>query len=500
LRRVACFNEDSEHISQSLARRHPPQATNFTERIEMSDSTAISIGKRKKLSIRAVISFLIASAVCAAIIGVIMVNRINIENLTMQQFILEKSLKINEIISKMLYKTHILATIIAQNKGKIENFERLAVTIIDDPAILNILVAPGGVVSEVYPLRGNENVIGLHFFTEGKGNKEAILAKEKGELVFGGPFTLVQGGQGLVGRLPVFQDMPDGDRQFWGLVAITLKYPQILNGVGLDTLTNLGFTYELWRINPDDNKKQIIATNGGDKAERGRYLEKHIAIFNADWYFRVSPGREWYEYHEVWLMILTGLFVSFMIASIIQKNVDLKIAGSELEEMARTDVLTGVYNRRYFMELASWQIEKMKRAQKNCFVIIFDLDYFKIVNDTYGHIAGDKVLQSVASSVKKCIRLYDLLARYGGEEFIMLVTDSDNTGIDIANLAERYRRSIADTHIDLEDMRISVTASFGISNIAPDNDLDKAIQRADEALYRAKQKGRNRFVLYKSGG
>jgi len=125
----------------------------------------------------------------------------------------------------------VLSALVIQNDGEIENFKQVAAIIIDDPAILNVLIAPSGVVSDVYPLQGNEAVIGLDFFGEGAGNKEAVMAKETGQLVFGGPFDLVQGGQALVGRLPVWIDMPDGNNAFWGLVSVTLKFPQILDGI-----------------------------------------------------------------------------------------------------------------------------------------------------------------------------------------------------------------------------------------------------------------------------
>jgi len=388
----------------------------------------------------------------------------------------------------------VLSALVIQNDGEIENFKQVAAIIIDDPAILNVLIAPSGVVSDVYPLQGNEAVIGLDFFGEGAGNKEAVMAKETGQLVFGGPFDLVQGGQALVGRLPVWIDMPDGNNAFWGLVSVTLKFPQILDGIGLEGLEKQGLTYKIWRINPDNNEMQMISGSENSYGEHIRFIEIPIQILNAEWIFCLYPVLEWYQRPESWAMIFIGFCISVLFAFVVQNNHELKLMQSELEKMARTDSLTGIFNRSSFMELALIQFKKSASANGNCFVVIFDLDHFKKVNDNYGHQAGDEVLKACVLRTKNTVRSYDVLARYGGEEFIILVTDIDKT--DIQNLAERIRQSISETPIEVGGAHISVTASFGIALANMSTDLDTAIGFADTALYKAKEEGRNRVVFY----
>ena len=396
--------------------------------------------------------------------------------------------------TRLLHKTQVLSALVIQNDGEIENFKQVAAIIIDDPAILNVLIAPSGVVSDVYPLQGNEAVIGLDFFGEGAGNKEAVMAKETGQLVFGGPFDLVQGGQALVGRLPVWIDMPDGNNAFWGLVSVTLKFPQILDGIGLEGLEKQGLTYKIWRINPDNNEMQMISGSENSYGEHIRFIEIPIQILNAEWIFCLYPVLEWYQRPESWAMIFIGFCISVLFAFVVQNNHELKLMQSELEKMARTDSLTGIFNRSSFMELALIQFKKSARANRNCFVVIFDLDHFKKVNDNYGHQAGDEVLKACVLRTKNTVRSYDVLARYGGEEFIILVTDIDKT--DIQNLAERIRQSISETPIEVGGAHISVTASFGIALANMSTDLDTAIGFADTALYKAKEEGRNRVVFY----
>ena len=161
---------------------------------------------------------------------------------------------------------------------------------------------------------------------------------------------------------------------------------------------------------------------------------------------------------------------------------DLSILNDEknaLEQTAYTDALTGVYNRRYFMESAPKLIQTALRDEKNPFIVLFDLDYFKKVNDTYGHQAGDHVLQSFASLVSDSVRTNDMFARYGGEEFIMLISCSYPEDAKI--LLDRIRISIMNLVIEFEGAVIPVTSSIGICPVPSGDkgDIEAAIANAD---------------------
>ncbi|HBY08006.1 MAG TPA: hypothetical protein DEH22_09570, partial [Chloroflexi bacterium] len=168
---------------------------------------------------------------------------------------------------------------------------------------------------------------------------------------------------------------------------------------------------------------------------------------------------------------------------------------AQLQELAITDPLTRLYNRRHFFELAKQEFARTRRYQSELAVIMLDLDHFKQVNDRYGHLIGDLVLQTFAGHVQACIRETDILARYGGEEFIILLpqTSFGNS----QNLAERLRQIIATQPIVTNDYSISITLSIGISNLLEDDtDIDMLISRADQALYTAKNSGRNQVVVW----
>ncbi len=173
----------------------------------------------------------------------------------------------------------------------------------------------------------------------------------------------------------------------------------------------------------------------------------------------------------------------------LRDNVQLSI------EMAITDGLTGLFNRRYMETHLSTLVEQAASRGKPIAVMVLDIDYFKSVNDTHGHDAGDDVLREFSLRIRKSIRNIDLACRYGGEEFVLVMPETDMA---VATMvAERLRRRIAGEPFSIQQGTgsLPVTISIGIAAIAAPTDTAAAIfKRADEALYRAKRDGRNRVV------
>jgi len=446
-----------------------------------------------KLSYLAILSFFISLTLCFSIIIITIINKGNVEKLQMEHQILEKTIRINEVISRLLYKTNSLSMMVIHGNGNLDNFNRIAPSIVDDPSILNILAAPDGIVSNVYPPEAS-SVLGWNFFDDNVGNKEAVAAINSGRLMLGGPFINAQGIEALVGRLPVFIDTPNEKQKFWGLVSVTLRFPQALDGAELGNLNTRGFAYELWRINPDTGERQVIVSDYEHAGSNPRYIEKHVPIINADWYLKVWPIRMWYGYPENLLLIISGFFISLLIFFVVQNNAELKRMGLILEGMAKCDPLTGIFNRRHFMESTKIDVERIQRTNnEDCFVIIFDIDRFKNVNDIHGHIIGDNVLIEIASRIKTIIRPYDIFARFGGEEFIIYLSGINKSSI--IDMAERLRLSICDKKFVYEGVSLSCSASFGIAQVS-DYDINNAILLADKALYKAKDAGRNKVVFW----
>ncbi len=164
-------------------------------------------------------------------------------------------------------------------------------------------------------------------------------------------------------------------------------------------------------------------------------------------------------------------------------------------EMAITDPLTGLYNRRYMESHLSALVEQAAGRGKPLTALVLDIDYFKSVNDTHGHDAGDDVLREFAVRVRKSIRGIDLACRFGGEEFVIIMPETDMAVATI--VAERLRRRIASERFPIQQSSkaIEVTISIGIATLdAADDSAANILKRADQALYRAKRDGRNRVV------
>jgi two-component system cell cycle response regulator len=164
-------------------------------------------------------------------------------------------------------------------------------------------------------------------------------------------------------------------------------------------------------------------------------------------------------------------------------------------EMAITDGLTGLFNRRYMESHLGALVEQAAARGKPLTALVLDIDYFKAVNDTYGHDAGDDVLREFATRIKKSIRGIDLACRLGGEEFVIVMPETDMAVATI--VAERLRRRIASEPFSIAQgtERIEVTISIGLATLdTVDDNAASILKRADQALYRAKRDGRNRVV------
>ncbi|MEE3623187.1 diguanylate cyclase [Nitrospirillum sp. BR 11752] len=173
---------------------------------------------------------------------------------------------------------------------------------------------------------------------------------------------------------------------------------------------------------------------------------------------------------------------------------DLRAANAKLEQLASTDPLTGILNRRRFFELARLEWDRSRRYGHIFSVILFDLDHFKRINDTYGHFMGDEVLRAAVKEAGQACRTVDLLARFGGEEVMMLLPETDLAGA--RAVAERVRIGLAALAVTYDGQTAQVTASLGVAQWrGPDETLEDLLARADGALYQAKKGGRNRTVL-----
>lgn len=174
---------------------------------------------------------------------------------------------------------------------------------------------------------------------------------------------------------------------------------------------------------------------------------------------------------------------------------ELKKANEQLKRLTNIDHLTNLFNRRYLAEILEGEFYRARRNRENLSLVILDIDYFKNVNDTYGHQNGDVVLATVAGLAQQQLRAYDSAARYGGEEFVLLLPGTSLQGGEM--VAERLRQSVLEYTFPPPMEHLALTVSAGVASYpSPTIDnIDSLFRQADEALYRAKQNGRNRVEV-----
>ncbi len=210
----------------------------------------------------------------------------------------------------------------------------------------------------------------------------------------------------------------------------------------------------------------------------GTYLERFATML----VFVLTIGR----------CMFLGIFASSLRESLYKRGLQLKEAYKRIEELAELDELTGSFNRRCIMRMLDDEIARAHRTKTPFSVALIDLDWFKRVNDAYGHPTGDEVLRTFAITVFANIRNIDRLGRYGGEEFLLILPDTPH---DVAaRILDRQREIVADLDWSAFAAGMRVTISAGVATLAANEAPDALLARADSALYAAKARGRNRIA------
>lgn len=212
--------------------------------------------------------------------------------------------------------------------------------------------------------------------------------------------------------------------------------------------------------------------------------------------WRLTIGDELTNAADALIGLVISLLMAFGILGIRRLFIDMKQQEAQLDTLARTDALTGLPNRRETLARLRIELERSARSGHPVAVLMFDIDYFKRINDTWGHAAGDHILEAVARVAQASLRRIDSCGRIGGEEFLVMLPETDREEAQAA--AERLRAAIADQVVQRDGRLLRATVSVGVAIHHPADPLptpDLLIQRADHALYAAKESGRNRIVM-----
>ena len=430
--------------------------------------------------------FTVSLCCCLVAVFFLVQRRAMVEFSRLENMILAQRDDLRTELTGLLFKTRALAALVVQNDGHVAGFDEVAMFLANSKNIDILALAPGGVISHVYPLQGHESLLGMNLFDSPFDGAFTAPSGNDGISVFG-PLQLPDGTNALLGGLPVFLTNAKGQKRLWGLAVIALKFPQLLDVADLDLLEEQGLSYEILRYDPQTKQRVPISASDRPFDEHAPHLTMAIQIFDATWYFRISSTEAWHESFENWLYIFLAAVLSLLLASLAQKNRDLADAHHRLEEMVYKDTLTGAFNRRgLFYTMAARAVE----GQNEKFILYYlDLDRFKAINDTYGLNAGDRVLQHFAAVIQSVAPQGSVFARMGGDEFILVLFSTD-TDVQMTAGLDRASATLA-KGLPHEGLPEPILFSVGRAG-HPENGqtLDDLLSRADEAMYLDKERRR----------
>ncbi|KAA0874167.1 diguanylate cyclase domain-containing protein [Nitrincola tapanii] len=398
---------------------------------------------------------------------------------------------------------NLTAGLIAQVKvtGRIEQeiFDALArYLLLENSLIRNITLAPDNVVGFVYPLTGNEAVLGmdlLHHPQQGEATREVMATQRP---VLAGPYNLVQGGVGVIHRVPIYiEDKATGQQHYWGLMSTPIDFTRLLEEAGL--------------FSPEFDLEIALRRTAGslDDAERVFYgeptlfehperLSTQIAVLDNTWEMVAVPQQIIsQDLRRVILLLQTtglcfALLTFFLTWKLIRLGESLHASQERYKMLARHDSLTGLPNRTLFYDRFAHALARAERRNESMALLYMDLDGFKPINDQYGHPVGDQVLQEVARRFSTAIRGADSVIRIGGDEFVVLIEEPPNEE-SIQRVAEKLIQAMQ-APFQTDGTYSDLGVSIGIA-IYPENGLtlDELMNASDSAMYAAKAQGSNQI-------
>ena len=292
----------------------------------------MSAGRSARSLLVACIVFVLTALAAASLVAGIQRDRLQHERTLIGGYAKDHAEHIGVYIARALSATYALATLVRVGNGSIPNFDDVAAQMLPlYPGASELALAAGGKIQSVAPLRGNEKAIGLDILSDPAQGAEAALSRESGQLTLTGPLDLVQGGLALVGRLPVSLGDAAGQPQFWGFTEVVMRLPQALAPAQLSQLTARGYDYQLWRIQPQTGKKQLIDVSSN--ARLTDPVEETLQVPNGIWTLSIAPVRGWGDPVGLTLRGGIGLVFSLLLAYVTKLLLDLQARGQELEAL-----------------------------------------------------------------------------------------------------------------------------------------------------------------------
>ncbi len=397
--------------------------------------------------------------------------------------------RIKNEITNGIEITDALKQVLISENGEIHQFDTIAENIMSDD-IESVQLAPGGIVTDIYPAEGNEagKIDLLHDKDRGR---ISCYARDNHTIITQGPFELKQGGYGIAVRNPVYLENENGQKYFWGFTIVILRVPDIFSDA-VSALSDFGYEYRLSKTDtPWSGTYKVVYQSDGQLI---RPVSYNFMIGEEDWEFEVTPKSGWRN--NTLIVVISGFFTAIvlLLSGLTWGWLVSKEKKERFQILAHTDSLTNINNRYGFDELAEKMIDKNPKA--HFVAALLDIDDFKFINDIYGHVYGDRALKSLADSMKAFFSPDTLLGRNGGDEFCILLQNytCEEAGEQLQQFTKlpktfSCRRKEYPFHISLGYAEYPTFAA----------NRSQLMRCADAALYEIKLHGKNGCMAYRKG-
>ena len=394
----------------------------------------------------------------------------------------------NEITNGIAITDALKQVLISEN-GEINQFNTIAENLISD-SIESVQLAPDGVVTDIYPAEGNEagKIDLLHDKDRGR---ISCYARDNHTIITQGPFELKQGGYRIAVRNPVYLNDENGQEYFWGFTIVILRVPDIFSD-SIHALSGFGYEYRLSKTEtPWSDTYKIVYQSDGQMTQPVSY---DFTIGKENWTFEVTPESGWRN--NTLIITVSTIFtaITLLLSGLTRVWLVSKENKNKFQILARTDSLTGIYNRYGFDESAEKMMDKNPKA--HFVAALLDIDDFKFINDIYGHAYGDKALKSLADSMKTFFPSDALLGRNGGDEFCILL--QNYTCEDAKELLQQFTGLPKTFSYKGKEQSFNISLGYAeYPTFAASR--SQLIRCADAALYAIKLHGKNGCMAYREG-
>ena len=424
----------------------------------------------------------------------------------------EQGLHIQRQLNQAFAAVHAVAGVIQMNPDSFNDsvdFEGFAQGLLPiHKSVASLQLAPDGIVRCIVPLKGNEKAIGHNLLTDPKRMVDAKRAIATRRLTLSGPYHTIQGGWSIIGRLPIFvtETWRPGDREyFWGFAIALADFQTILDATNLGNAAHSKYDYELSKPGESGKTPEIFSRSSDEKLEET--IDFTFEVPNNEWTLSVKPKTGWVNAGERGRNLLGALLFSGLLAflgyrdfkkplvlqnmvaqrtkALEESNEALKSSQDQLYHLANHDVLTNLPNRALFEKRLRSALIKAEEKGHHVVLLYMDLDFFKPINDTWGHSVGDEVLRQVAQRMQVCVRKTDTVSRLGGDEFGVIIPELAD-GEPGSRLADNINRALQEP-IAIRDLVLHVSGSIGCAVYPEDGrDVKTLSDAADQAMYRVK--------------